>query len=68
MAFEALKRYMTEPPLLAKPSEGEKLYLYLAVSEQAISAVLVKRGRKNPETNLLRQQSIAWSRAETTPK
>ena len=45
-AFEALKRYMTEPPLLAKPSEGEKLYLYLAISEQAISAVLVKEDGK----------------------
>ena len=31
-AFEELKRYMTTPPLLSKPTEGETLYLYLAIS------------------------------------
>ena len=41
-AFEALKKYMAEPPLLSKPVEGEVLYLYLAASDQAVSAVLVR--------------------------
>ena len=41
-AFEELKKYMAEPPLLAKPSADEVLYLYMAVSDKAISAVLVK--------------------------
>ncbi|XP_074346925.1 uncharacterized protein LOC141685738 [Apium graveolens] len=34
-AFEQLKKYKTEAPLLAKPSLEDTLYLYLAVSEQA---------------------------------
>ncbi|XP_074374210.1 uncharacterized protein LOC141714597 [Apium graveolens] len=37
---------MTEAPLLAKPSPEDTLYLYLAVSEQAVSAVLVKEEQK----------------------
>lgn len=32
-AFEQLKKCIAETPLLAKPSPGETLYLYLAVSE-----------------------------------
>ena len=45
-AFEYLKRYMAEPPLLSKPNTDEVLYLYLAVSDKAINAVLVKEGEK----------------------
>ena len=45
-AFEDLKRYMAEPPLLAKPNADEVLYLYLVVSDKAISAVLVKEEEK----------------------
>ncbi|XP_074360752.1 uncharacterized protein LOC141700998 [Apium graveolens] len=45
-AFEQLKKYMTEAPLLAKPSPEDTLYLYLMVSEQAVSAVLVKEEKK----------------------
>ncbi|XP_074352110.1 uncharacterized protein LOC141691272 [Apium graveolens] len=45
-AFEHLKKYMIEAPLLAKPSPEDTLYLYLAVSEQAVSAVLIKEERK----------------------
>lgn len=45
-AFDQLKKYMTEAPLLAKPSPEDILYLYLAISEQAVSAVLVKEEKK----------------------
>ena len=41
-AFKDLKRYMVEPPLVAKPNADEVLYLYLAVSDKAISVVLLK--------------------------
>ncbi|XP_074374576.1 uncharacterized protein LOC141714985 [Apium graveolens] len=37
---------MTEAPSLAKPSPEDTLYLYLAVSEQAVSTVLVKEEQK----------------------
>ena len=40
--FVKIKTYLGEPPLLAKPREGETLILYLAVSDYSISAVLVK--------------------------
>ena len=41
-AFVKIKKQLGEPPLLAKPQEGETLILYLAVSDYSISAVLVK--------------------------
>ncbi|XP_074362454.1 uncharacterized protein LOC141702723 [Apium graveolens] len=37
---------MTEAPFLAKPSPEDTLYLYLTVSEQVVSAVLVKEEQK----------------------
>ena len=42
MAFQELKRYLTSPPLLSKLSSGETLYLYLVVSELAVSRALVQ--------------------------
>ncbi|XP_063941291.1 uncharacterized protein LOC135149494 [Daucus carota subsp. sativus] len=45
-AFEQLKKYMAEPPLLSKPINRETLYVYLAVSKKALSAVLVREDRK----------------------
>ncbi|XP_074298915.1 uncharacterized protein LOC141629892 [Silene latifolia] len=41
-AFAELKSYLSTPPLLAKPEQGEPLFLYLSVTEAAVSAVLVK--------------------------
>ncbi|KAI0522352.1 hypothetical protein KFK09_004731 [Dendrobium nobile] len=41
-AFEQLRTYLASPPLLSKPVPGERLYLYLAISTQAISSVLVR--------------------------
>lgn len=41
-AFDELKRYLSTPPILAKPLIEEKLFLYLAVTEATVSAVLVR--------------------------
>uniref|UniRef100_A0A2N9IBS0 Integrase catalytic domain-containing protein n=1 Tax=Fagus sylvatica TaxID=28930 RepID=A0A2N9IBS0_FAGSY len=41
-AFQGIKAYLSSPPCLSIPSPGEPLYLYLAVSEHAVSAVLVR--------------------------
>jgi hypothetical protein len=41
-AFGKLKEYLTNPPLLSRPSEGEILYLYLVVSPSAVSSALVR--------------------------
>ncbi|XP_074327706.1 uncharacterized protein LOC141665619 [Apium graveolens] len=45
-AFKQLKKYMIEAPLLSKPSLEDIFYLYLAVSEQDVSVVLVKEEQK----------------------
>ena len=41
-ALNQLKRYLTSLPLLSKPQDGETLYIYLAVSEIIVSAVLIR--------------------------
>ena len=41
-AFTAFKTYMSSPPILVSPSEGELLTLYLAVSDFSTSAILVR--------------------------
>ncbi|KAF8110950.1 hypothetical protein N665_0077s0013 [Sinapis alba] len=44
-AFTALKRYLTTPPVLAKPDAGDTLYLYIVVSPSAVSNLLIKEDR-----------------------
>ena len=41
-AFQSLKTTLTEPPILTRPDKGEPLFLYLAVGDRAVSAVLVR--------------------------
>ncbi|KAK2998990.1 hypothetical protein RJ639_024408 [Escallonia herrerae] len=41
-SFDAFKEYLASPPLLSKPVMGEDLFLYLAVAESAVSAILVR--------------------------
>ncbi|XP_074297348.1 uncharacterized protein LOC141628059 [Silene latifolia] len=45
-AFRELKQYLSTPPLLSKPEQGEPLFLYLAVTEVAVSVVLVREQDK----------------------
>ena len=41
-AFSTLKAYLSSPPVLVSPTEGELLNLYIAISDFSTSAVLVK--------------------------
>ena len=41
-AFEDLKKYLSSPPLLSPSVPREELYLYIAVSQAAVSATLVR--------------------------
>ena len=41
-AFTALKTYLSSPPILVSPFEGELLTLYLAISDFATSVALVR--------------------------
>ncbi|MCI43667.1 hypothetical protein A2U01_0064905, partial [Trifolium medium] len=34
-AFNQLKKALSQPPVLSRPTEGEMLYVYLAVSMEA---------------------------------
>ncbi|KAL2243384.1 UNVERIFIED_CONTAM: hypothetical protein Sindi_0456400 [Sesamum indicum] len=45
-AFQELKKYFRTPPLLANPKAGDTLYLYLVVSENAVSSVLVREDKR----------------------
>jgi len=40
-AFLKLKEYLASPPVLCKPQLGTLLRLYFAITERAISSVLV---------------------------
>ncbi|XP_024013993.1 uncharacterized protein LOC112088072 [Eutrema salsugineum] len=44
-AFQELKSYLASPSNLAKPVEGESLFLYIAVSATAVSGVLIREKR-----------------------
>ena len=41
-AFQELKRYLSNPPLLSPSKEGESLQLYLAMSATTVSAALIR--------------------------
>src|SRR4051812_358038 len=41
-AFEELKRYLMNPPLLTRPRAGEVLLIYMAVTPEAGSSVLMR--------------------------
>ena len=45
-AFQDLKAYLTTTLLLSPSVPGEELYLYLAMSQHAVSSVLVRKERK----------------------
>ncbi|KAL2240334.1 UNVERIFIED_CONTAM: Retrovirus-related Pol polyprotein from transposon [Sesamum indicum] len=63
-ALQELKEYLTKPPLLANPKEGETLMLYLGVSENAVSSVLVREegGIQNPVYYVSKMLQVAESR------
>ena len=41
-AFQDLKEYLTQAPMLTALELGEDLYMYLSVSEHAVSAILLR--------------------------
>ncbi|KAK2999828.1 hypothetical protein RJ639_023077 [Escallonia herrerae] len=49
-SFEELKHYLSSPPLLTKPVTGEDLFIYLSISEVAVSTVLIQEeeGKQRP--------------------
>nr|XP_025611672.1 uncharacterized protein LOC112705026 [Arachis hypogaea] len=45
-AFQHFKEILAAPPVLGKPRDGEPLYLYLAITSEALAAVLVREDGK----------------------
>lgn len=37
--LQKFKKYLTSPPFLSKPKDGEQLFIYLAISKTTISVV-----------------------------
>ena len=62
--FMAIKQYLIEPPILASPKAGNTHYLYLAVSEVLVSAILFKQD-ENQKQRLVFFISKSLSEAET---
>ncbi|XP_031127529.1 uncharacterized protein LOC116029621 [Ipomoea triloba] len=44
--FDDLKAYLSSSPVLSKPEKDEALFIYLAVSDRAVSSVLVREETK----------------------
>ena len=42
MAFQRLKKYLSQPPIMSSPKLDEVLYAYITVALHAISLVLVR--------------------------
>ncbi|GLT62786.1 hypothetical protein SLA2020_353960 [Shorea laevis] len=68
-AFEELKSYLSSPPLLTKAVDGEILYLYLGISDEAISSVLVREEGKQQRpvyyiSSVLHGAEVRYSIAE----
>ena len=73
-AFKDLKKYLSSPPLLSTSKPREELYLYIAVSQAAVSATLVREeeGMQRPvyfisrafrgvEERYLRMEKLAFA-------
>ena len=63
-AFDEVKRYLTQPPILSSPQSNEQLYMYLAMSHYAGSAVLFRHVR-DKERRLVYYVSKAMVDVET---
>ena len=46
VAFQGIKSYLSSPPCLSIPTHGVPLFLYLAVSDHAINAVMVREDKQ----------------------
>ena len=45
-AFESIKRYLLNPPILGVPTPGKPLLLYIAAQEQSLRALLAQKNEK----------------------
>ncbi|KAK0581633.1 hypothetical protein LWI29_016189 [Acer saccharum] len=67
-AFQALKDYLGQAPLLSKPETGETLYTYLSVSEAATSSVLVRQEERVQKPIYYTSKALLPTETRTTIK
>uniref|UniRef100_A0A2N9IAX1 RNase H type-1 domain-containing protein n=1 Tax=Fagus sylvatica TaxID=28930 RepID=A0A2N9IAX1_FAGSY len=63
--LKGIKAYLSTPPCLSISHLGEQLFLYLAVSDHAVSAVLVREFGQEQKPVFFRQQGNGRDRAES---
>ena len=51
-AFECIKRYLLNPPVLGAPIPGKPLMLYIAAQEKSLGALMVQENEKGKERAL----------------
>jgi hypothetical protein len=51
-AFESMKKYLQNPPVLGLPIPGKPLILYIAVQEQSLGALLAQKNEAEKEKAL----------------
>ncbi|XP_014511508.1 uncharacterized protein LOC106770199 [Vigna radiata var. radiata] len=68
VAFEEVKKILTEPPVMGQPEPNQELQVFLAISDEAINAALVQ---EEPELKLvyfvsrgLKEAEIRYQRVE----
>ncbi|XP_017227992.1 uncharacterized protein LOC108203528 [Daucus carota subsp. sativus] len=66
-ALSEFKHYLTSPPLLAKPEKGEDLYVYLSVTNHAVSSVLVKEANGVQSPIYYASKSLIEAESRYTP-
>ena len=66
-ALATIKHYLEKPLVLASPEVGETLFMYLAVSDIAVSVVLFKEGEDGRQRPVFRQQVFSRRRNQIQP-
>jgi len=66
-AFQVQKAYLAHLPKITSPLSGETLLFYLAISEQAISAILVVEKGQGTNPHLLYKPRLSRGRGELSP-
>ena len=51
-AFEEIKRYLTQPPILSSPQPSEQLYMYLVVFDYVVSVVLFRHVKDKEQRHI----------------
>jgi len=60
-AFSKIKIFLSSPPILHRPTNGAILFLYLSISDNAMSSVLVQDFDEGEKAYIFHQQSFLWS-------